>query len=117
MRSARASGTIGERGRFARARACILFYLAGGPPQHETWDPKPEASAEIRGEFRPIATSVPGLSVGELMPRVARLAHRCSVLRAVTTHDSSHGSSVYYTLTGQPHSPGNTETVRVGNAQ
>jgi Protein of unknown function (DUF1501) len=114
LRSARASGTIGERGGAGRARSCILFYLAGGPPQHETWDPKPDASAEIRGELRPIATSVPGLFVGELMPRVARLAHRCSVLRAVTTHDNSHGSSVYYTLTGQPHSPGNTETVRVG---
>lgn len=112
--SARGAGAVARPREPGRARSCILFYLCGGPPQHETWDPKPDAPAEVRGEFRPIASSVPGLSVGELMPRVARLADRCSVLRAVTTHDSAHGSSVYATLTGHPHSPGNTETVRVG---
>src|SRR5438105_1560106 len=51
-----------------RAKSCILLYLNGGPPQHETWDPKPNAPAEVRGEFRPIRSSVSGLAVGELMP-------------------------------------------------
>ena len=60
-------------GGFGQAKACILLFLLGGPPQHETWDPKPEAPAEIRGEFKPIATSVPGLHVGELMPRTAAM--------------------------------------------
>ncbi len=97
-----------------RARACLILYLCGGPSQHDTWDPKPDAPAEVRGAFRPIATAVPGLHVGELMPRTARLADRCCVLRAVSTADSSHASSVYYTLTGHPHAPTNTEGVRAG---
>src|SRR5690349_192596 len=52
---------------FGRAKSCILLFLMGGPPQHSTWDPKPEAPAEVRGEFGTIATRVPGLSLCELM--------------------------------------------------
>lgn len=81
-----------------KAKACIVLFLFGGPPQHETWDPKPDASAEIRGDLKPIASSVPGLLVGELMPRVARQAHRVSVLRAVSTNDNAHSSSGYWML-------------------
>src|SRR5438045_3904013 len=73
-----AASPAGVRRSGGKARACIVLFLAGGPPQHETWDPKPEAIPEIRGDLKPIASSVPGLLVGELMPRVARLAHRCS---------------------------------------
>src|SRR6516162_147469 len=51
-----------------RARSCILLFLMGGPPQHSTWDPKPDAPAEIRGQFGPIATTVPGIQICELMP-------------------------------------------------
>jgi hypothetical protein len=98
-----------EPARPGPAKACILLYLSGGPPQHETWDPKPDAPKEVRGDFRPIASSVPGLLVGELMPRVARLAHRCCVLRAVSTADNAHSSSGYWMLTGQPYPRPNTE--------
>src|SRR5262249_46278560 len=94
---------------FGRAKACIVLYLSGGPPQHETWDPKPDAPAEVRGEFKPIASAVPGLRVGELMPRVARLADRCCVFRAVSTSDNSHSSSGYWMLTGYPYALPNTE--------
>src|SRR5262245_66086710 len=73
-----------------KAKACIVLFHLGGPPQHETWDPKPDAPAEIRGPFKPIATSVPGLQVCELMPQTARLADRICVLRAVSTNDSAH---------------------------
>src|SRR5688572_30817961 len=59
-------------GHSGRAKTCIILWMAGGPPQHETWDPKPEAPAEIRGPFGSIATSVAGVRVGELMPRTAR---------------------------------------------
>ena len=100
--------------RSGQAKSCILLCLLGGPPQHETWDPKPDAPAEVRGPFRPIATSLPGLQVCELMPRTARLAHHCAVLRAVSTRDSAHSSSGYYMLTGQPHAPMNTENARPG---
>jgi len=97
-----------------RARACLVLLLSGGPSQHDTWDPKPDAPAEVRGPFKPVSSSVPGLRVSELMPRVARLAHHCCVLRAVATDDHSHASSLYYMLTGHPHQPTNTEAARPG---
>ena len=53
---------------FGRAKACIVLWMTGGPPQHETWDPKPDAPPEIRGPFGSIATALPGVRVGELMP-------------------------------------------------
>src|SRR5437016_440173 len=58
------------QGRAGQAKACIVLFLMGGPPQHSTWDPKPAAPDAIRGEFQPIATSVPGMHFGELMPRL-----------------------------------------------
>jgi len=97
-----------------KAKACILLFHLGGPPQHETWDPKPEAAAGIRGDLKPIATSVPGLRVGELMPRTARLADKIAVLRAVSTNDNAHSSSGYWMLTGKPHQPTNSENARPG---
>src|SRR4051812_35161917 len=99
---------------FGRARACIVLFLTGGPPQHETWDPKPDAPAEIRGDLRPIASAVPGMLVGELMPRVARLTDKICVLRAVATGDSSHSSSGYYMTTGYPHLPLGVENAKPG---
>jgi hypothetical protein len=96
---------------FGRARSVILFGLLGGPPQHETWDPKPDAPAEIRGAFGRIATRTPGLFVGELMPRTAQLTDRIAVLRAVSTNDNAHSSSGYQMLTGMPHQPPNQENA------
>src|SRR5438552_70871 len=83
-RAARAAGEGGGRS-YGRARSCILLYMVGGPPQHETFDPKPDASAEVRGPFKAIPTSVDGLQVGELMPRLARLADRYAVVRSMAT--------------------------------
>ena len=61
---------------FRKAKRVIMLFMLGGPPQHETWDPKPEAPEEIRGPFQPIATATPGLHVCELMPKTAALADR-----------------------------------------
>jgi Protein of unknown function (DUF1501) len=108
------AGAADRGGTFGRARACIVLFLMGGPPQHETWDPKPDAPPEIRGDLRPIPSSVPGCPVGELMPRTARLAHRVCALRAVSTHDNAHSSSGYWMLTGTPHQPMNSENARPG---
>lgn len=94
-----------------RAKSVIIFGLVGGPPQHETWDPKPEAPVAVRGEFGAIATKTPGLYVGELMPRTARLTDKIAVLRAVVTRDNAHSSSGYQLLTGVPHVPLNAESV------
>src|SRR5580704_13516688 len=57
-----AAGSLG--GTFGKAKSCIVLFLMGGPPQHETWDPKPDAPVEIRGDLNPIQSAVPGLWVG-----------------------------------------------------
>jgi uncharacterized protein (DUF1501 family) len=73
----------------------IMLFLVGGPSQLDTWDPKPDAPAEVRGPFKPIATSVPGLRVTEIFPRMARHADKYSLIRSVyhtasAVHDSGH---------------------------
>jgi hypothetical protein len=99
---------------FGRARSCIVLFLMGAPPQHSTWDPKPAAAAEIRGEFGPIATRVPGIQICELLPRLAQHTDKLAILRAVSTGDNAHSSSGYYMMTGRPHQPMNFENANPG---
>lgn len=94
-----------------RAKSVIIFGLLGGPSQHDTWDPKPNAPAEVRGPFTTIATKTPGLRVGELMPLTAGLTDKIAVLRAVSTDDNAHSSSGYQMMTGVPHAPRNVESA------
>src|SRR5262249_5218687 len=68
-------------------RSVILIWLDGGPPQHETYDPKPEAPAEFRGPLRAIPTSIPGVRFSELLPEHARLMEKLSIIRSVY-HDN-----------------------------
>ena len=97
-----------------KAKSCIVLFLMGGPPQHSTWDPKPDAPAEVRGEIAPIATKLPGVQFGELMPKLAAMADKLAVLRAVSTGDNAHSSSGYYMMTGRPHAPMNFENANPG---
>jgi hypothetical protein len=83
-----------------RANSCLIIFLSGGPPQHETFDPKPAAPIEIRGPFLPIATSVPGLQFSELLPLSAARADRMCVIRSMTTGIHSHSTSGAFMLTG-----------------
>jgi uncharacterized protein (DUF1501 family) len=74
---------------------CIMLFLVGGPSHIDTWDPKPSAPAEVRGPFRPIATSVPGMQITELFPRTARHADKYSLIRsmfhtATAVHDTGY---------------------------
>ncbi|MCI0456180.1 MAG: DUF1501 domain-containing protein [Gemmataceae bacterium] len=85
---------------FGRAKACILLYLYGAPSQLETFDMKPDAPAEIRGELRPIRSSLPGLDVCELLPNLARVMDRVTVVRSLTHPHPIHG--VAYAVTGTP---------------
>jgi hypothetical protein len=85
---------------FGKAKACILLFPYGSPPQHETFDPKPEAPAEIQGELRSIPTSVPGLHVGQLLPNIAQVMDRLTVVRSMTHAYPEHG--VAYAVTGIP---------------
>jgi hypothetical protein len=90
----------GAAASFGRARSCILLFLAGGPPQHETFDPKPDAPSEIRDVFRSIRTSVPGTHFCETLPHTARVAHRIAVIRSMTTEIDAHSTSGAFMLTG-----------------
>jgi hypothetical protein len=83
-------------------RACILLFYYGGPSHLDTFDLKPHAPAEVRGEFRPIATSVPGVQVCEHLPRLARLMHRVALVRSVTHAARLHDSAAIHALTGRP---------------
>jgi uncharacterized protein (DUF1501 family) len=84
-----------------RAKACILLFMWGGPAQQDTWDPKPDAPAEYRGEFKPIATAVPGLQICEHLPCLARLAGKLAVIRSMTHDDVDHTTATHYQLTGR----------------
>ncbi len=88
---------------FGRAKSVIFVYASGGQSQIDMWDPKPHAPEEVRGEFRPIATTVPGTQLCEHLPNVARLAGRYTLLRSLSHDDLDHGSATYLALTGQPH--------------
>ncbi|MCS7166083.1 MAG: DUF1501 domain-containing protein [Gemmatales bacterium] len=84
----------------ARARACILLFLQGGQSQLDTFDMKPAAPENIRGEFRPIATSVPGIHICEHLPRLARLAHLYTILRCMSHRITNHNPAGYLALSG-----------------
>ncbi|RCS47617.1 DUF1501 domain-containing protein [Bremerella cremea] len=101
-------------GSFGKAKRCIVLFMLGGPPQLETWDPKPAAPKEVRGEFGTTATATPGYHVGELMPLTAKLTERIAVLRAMATDDNAHSSSGYWMLTGRHHSPKGQENALPG---
>jgi hypothetical protein len=97
-----------------RAKSVILIWLTGGVPQHDTWDPKPEGPTASRSEFGVIASKTPGLNVGSLMPRTAKLTDRIAVIRSMRTGDNAHSSSGYQMLTGIPHLPLNRENALPG---
>lgn len=64
-------------------RSVIILWMRGGPSQHDMWDPKPQAPAEIRGDFAPISTSVPGIALTELLPKTAQIMHKWSIVRSL----------------------------------
>ena len=84
-----------------RAKACIFLFMWGGPSQLETFDLKPDAPAEVRGEFKPISTKVPGVQIGEHFTGLASLTDKLSIIRSLTHDDPAHLSSGHATLTGQ----------------
>jgi hypothetical protein len=97
---------------FGRAKQCLLLFLTGGPPQHDTWDLKPQAPAEIRGELRPIDTCMSGIQISELFPLLARLADRYCIVRSITHRDTVHTSAGYTMLTGVPHPQANAKSAK-----
>ena len=83
-----------------RPKACILLWMAGGPSHIDTFDPKPEAPADIRGEFQAIETSVSGIRISEHFPRFAKLMRHAAILRGMSTQESDHKLATYHLHTG-----------------
>ena len=86
---------------FGRAKACILLFMWGGPAQQETWDLKPDAPEQVRGEFRPIATNTPGILISEHFPLLARRTDRLAIIRSVHHRDVNHTTATHELLTGR----------------
>jgi hypothetical protein len=97
---------------FGTAKNVIFLWLQGGPPQHETFDPKPDAPVDIRGPFKPIATNIAGIRYCELLPRTARHANKLAVIRSLATRDDNHDVSGYWLLTGYAYGPGSARQIK-----
>ena len=87
--------------RSPQIKSCILIFYYGGPSHLDTFDMKPEAPSEVRGEFQPIATSVPGLQIGEHLPHTARVMHKVAVIHGMQHQMRGHDSASYEALTGR----------------
>ena len=86
----------------ARKTSCILVWLDGGPSHFETFDPKPDAPAEIRGEFSPIQTKIPGVLFSENMTRLAAISDKLTIVRSIRHEQNNHGAGNHYMMTGAP---------------
>ncbi len=92
---------------------CIVLYLWGGPPKHDTWDPKPDAPSDIASQTKWILTNVDGIRIGEMLPRMAKIADRYVLVRSAHTNTDVHGNGCHANLTGQPKAP-NLEHPNLG---
>lgn len=97
----RVRALAGETNKSA-AKACILIWMDGGPTHYETFDPKPAAPKEIRGEFNPIATKVPGIFVSEHMKKIAASMKKIALVRSIRHDQGNHGAGNHYMMTGAP---------------
>ncbi|MBX3400035.1 MAG: DUF1501 domain-containing protein [Gemmataceae bacterium] len=91
-----------RRSQSSAADSCILVFLNGGPSHLDMWDMKPDLPKEMRSEFQPVATSVPGIRVCEHLPRLAKIMDRCTLVRSVHHKEVAHAPAVYTALTGIP---------------
>jgi hypothetical protein len=98
---ARAAETAG--GTFGRAKRVIMLFMWGGPAHQDTWDLKPHGPEASRGEFLPIATSVPGIHISEHFPLIARHADKLAIVRSVGQDDNNHSTGAHASLTGHRH--------------
>jgi hypothetical protein len=86
----------------AKAKGCILIWMDGGPTHFETFDPKPDAPEEYRGEFKAIPTAVPGVQFSEHMTKLAKNLGKFALIRSVRHDQGNHGAGNHYMMTGAP---------------
>ena len=101
---ATAAGKESKKG-FGQAKSVILVFLQGGPSHLDIWDPKPDASSNIRGEFKPIKTKIPGVLLSETMPMLAQQLDKCILIRSMSYTPEglfNHTAAIYQMLTGYP---------------
>jgi hypothetical protein len=98
---AAAAASVGARLPRGRAKACILLFMWGGPAQQDTWDMKPDAPAEYRGDFKSIATRTPGIRICEHLPLLARHTDQLALVRSMTHTDVDHLTATHFLLTGR----------------
>ncbi len=106
-RAADQNGSPDQLPGFGKAKRCIFLFMWGGPAQQDTWDMKPNAPVEYRGEFRPIDTVVPGIQICEHFHQMARRTNRIALVRSVTHGDVNHTTATHDLLTGHPYMTGN----------
>src|ERR1700691_5026171 len=92
-----------QQNRGTQHKAIINVYLPGGPPHQDMWDIKTEAPREIRGEFDPIRTNVPGIDICEMFPRIARMADKFIFIRSLVDNAGDHDA--YQCMTGRRRNP------------
>jgi len=85
----------------AKELNCIFLFALGGQPHQDMWDVKPEAPSEIRGVFKPISTSTPGIHVSDVLPSIATVTDKLAILRSMTHVDSDHGRGYHVMMTGK----------------
>jgi hypothetical protein len=90
-----------RKARGARARSVILVFLGGGLSHHDSFDPKPDAPAEVRGKYKPIDTVVPGLRVSEMVPRMAQVMNRLTLVRSGAHNNDHHETATNWVLSGR----------------
>src|SRR5262245_209874 len=90
-----------KKSRKARAQSVILVYLGGGLSHHDSFDPKPDAPAEVRGKYKPIDTAVPGLRVSEMLPRLAKVMNRLTLVRSGSHNNDHHETATNWVLSGR----------------
>ena len=93
----------GKPEREGKARSVILIFNSGAPSHIDLWDPKPNAPETVRGPYKPIRTSVSGTQVSELLPRLAKQAHRYAIVRTVHHAHTQHNSGMYWSIVGRPY--------------
>ena len=94
--------TAAEGPRDPKSVNCILLWMQGGPSHHDTFDPKPDAPAEVRGEFNTIPTTLPGVRIAEHLPLLARQTDKFSIIRGHDPKNGSHGVADHLMMTGHP---------------